>query len=202
MPDKDIYFNGVNGVTGEYIAAPLSLEELAHLIKTEPVDKAHADRMARTAANLRSASFGLPFGMEPSDIRQTGWAIVFHTDEAAAVKDALAPLIAHRRSQVGAEKTKVLQYCPNETWLTWLARHGATPGDVDPAQVPYYVLLVGDPSLIPYDFNYLLDVDYAVGRLSFDTPPPALLFTATHGVDFLNGHAQQYAAQGALLCQD
>jgi len=292
MNDKDIYFNGINGATGEYTTEPMNFDELAQLIKGEPVDKDHIDRMEQSSSNLRRDSFGMPFGTDPSDVKQAGWAVVFHAEESTAVKDALAPLIEHRRTQIGEAKTKELQYRPGETWLQWLDRYGATPGDVNPTSVPYYVLIVGAPSRMPYEFNYLMDVDYAVGRLSFDTPdeyrryvesvieyetstnvpngktavlfgtkhpldratqlsceqlvqplageaegtsiieqvdfakccfiaqeatkanlnevfcpspgtkPPAMLFTATHGIEFKKGEPNQLGTQGALLCQD
>jgi hypothetical protein len=67
-------------------------------------------------------------------------------------------------------KPQVLEYRPGEAWKDWLKRHGAYPGSVTPTKIPYYVLLVSDPTAIPFEFQYLLGVEYAVGRLAFDRP--------------------------------
>ncbi|MCP4658834.1 MAG: hypothetical protein GY856_25770, partial [bacterium] len=55
-----------------------------------------------------------------------------------------------------------------EDWREWLARQGVGAGDVQPAKVPYYLLLIGEPARISYDFERLLGLEYAVGRLSFE----------------------------------
>ena len=36
--------------------------------------------------------------------------------------------------------------------------------------MPLYVLLIGSPEEIPFEFQYLLDLYWSVGRLHFDTP--------------------------------
>jgi hypothetical protein len=112
---------------------------------------------------------GIPFDIDREDVRQAGWAIVFHADEDQAVKDALAPLIEHRREQIGDHNiVKVLEYRDGDQVVPWLARHKVKFGPVEPERAPYYLLLVGGPERIPFAFSQLLSVIYAVGRLSFE----------------------------------
>jgi hypothetical protein len=170
MAEETVWINGINGATGELLVPPATQADIAALVKGEAGDPALVRWLRQIWDTLAQPFMGLPMDVDPADVSQAGWAIVFHEDEAAAVRDALSPLVAHRRAQLGPEKVQVLEYHADDTWRTWLARHGVAAGTVDPARVPYYVLLVGEPSRIPYRFQHLLDVEYAVGRLSFDTP--------------------------------
>src|SRR5215211_2251444 len=167
MADDLIYTNGINGLTGEYLVPPLPPAEMAQRARQAPVDPEVALWMKQALDNLRERHFGLPFNIDPAKVAEAGWAIVFAKDAGAEVERELEPLIEHRRRQIG-DKVKVLDYFPDETWHEWLARHRVGPGNIDPSKVPYYVLLIGRPSAIPFSFQYLLDVEYAVGRLHFD----------------------------------
>lgn len=63
-----------------------------------------------------------------------------------------------------------------QTAAQWLAAHGVAQGPVDPRRgVPYYLMLAGRPgpifagdrAYIPYEFQYQLDIFWAVGRVCF-----------------------------------
>src|SRR5512135_1155605 len=168
MPNNLIYTNGVNGLTGEYLVPPLEPSQLAAWATEPPEDPRLARAVEQVWEAINQPTWGVPFDVDPEKVTEAGWAIAFGSDEADAVKNALAPLIEHRRRRAGDDRVKVLDYRPGEQWPEWLHRHGTAPGNIDLRKVPYYVLLVGSPSRIPFSFQYLLDVEYAVGRLHFD----------------------------------
>jgi hypothetical protein len=114
-------------------------------------------------------------GVDPKKLVASGWGIIFPFDDqekVPVVKEALGELLEHRKNEAGEryhEYTGPDAYRPNESKSAFLARHGMGSGPVDPDKVPYYLLIVGDPTTIPYRFQYQLEVQYAVGRIHFDT---------------------------------
>lgn len=89
------------------------------------------------------------------------------------MREALTPLLDHRKAQAGPRYRQFAGtdgYRPGESKSEFLTRHGHGPGPVNADCIQYYLLLVGDPEQIPYRFQYLLDVQFAVGRIAFDSP--------------------------------
>lgn len=280
-----LYFNGINGATGEYSFPPMTSEQFSAYLRGE----AAPDNLDELKFKARQSQecFGVKEGIDPKQLAETGWGIIFASDADPAIKEALSELLNLRQQQAG-DYFKVYEgrsgYWRGESKNKFLARHGAGPGPADPEKVPYYLLLIGSPDAIPYPFQYQLDVQYAVGRLAFATAEeyaryarsvvaaetgairlprqatffgvanpndqattlsaeqlilpladslrtakpdwtitaqvrdeaskaqlarllggdqtPALLFTASHGMEFPQDDPRQISHQGALLCQD
>lgn len=197
MPDTHdrIQFSGLTP-DGQYAWLESPPEALGrHLLQTldkrsgsdgTATDAAEAEALhARELENRRQGRephLGPRYGVDPTDLAQTGWGVVFPavkpgTEEARdldAIQEALAPLLRLRQAQAG-DRFRVLSgaqgYRPGQTKVDFLRRLGAVPsGAVDPRVLPYYLLLVGSPEAIPFEVQYQLDVQFAVGRVHFDLP--------------------------------
>ena len=165
MNDERMHFNGIDGATGDYLTPAMTPEELV-----EYLDPAAGELLAPREKRPT-------FGIDPQRLESSGWGVLFARDGDPAVREALEPLLAHRRAQVGTESTGRYRelrgedgYRPGESTSALMARLGLGPGAVDPAKTPYYLLLVGGPEEIPFEVQYGLDLSFAVGRVSFDTP--------------------------------
>ncbi|WP_235921969.1 hypothetical protein [Lentzea tibetensis] len=148
-------FNGIDAGTGGYLFPAQS-----------PADIARTAR--RSVLPRELAAWTASFVRDLDDLAQTGWGLVVPDGLDAAIIDALCPLLDLRAGQAGAHYRELVVR-PGEDKSTFLRRNGMGPGPADPRRVPYYLLIVGPPALVPYSFQYLLDVQYAVGRVDFDT---------------------------------
>jgi hypothetical protein len=176
-------FNGVDGATGEYVSPPMTPGQLVTLAfgprfrarPDEYVEATLRNKLRFFRDRAAEASFGPKEGVDPTHLADAGWGVVFAaTDRAKSdrIKEALGELLSLRAGQCGPRYREYLgvhAYRPRDRADEWLARLGAGPGPTDPDKVPYYILLVGDPDAIPFRFQYELDVQYAVGRIHFDT---------------------------------
>lgn len=167
-----ISFNGVNGTTGEYLFSDTSIEDVAKVFRGEKVDD-DAYQYAKHIDSQRSLEhFGVEGNVE-KDVALAGWAMVIAADIPSRdeILKALKPLLDYRKQQVQDGLFKQFVYSKETDALhtSWLARNGAAPGTVKPDRVPYYLMLIGSPEDIPFSFQYSLDVEYAVGRIYFET---------------------------------
>jgi DNA/RNA endonuclease G (NUC1) len=180
-------FNGINGRTGDYLMPAQTVEQLVAAARGEDVPEQLKSELAAKRRDATEGSFGIRFGHDASNIQEAGWGIIARENVSPAVLEALKPLIDLRKAQAGAKKEHYFRqftgpartgtsgqrlprgYRAGETKDEFLAYHGRGPGLADPEVVPYYLLIVGSPEEIPYSFQYQLDVQYAVGRLWFET---------------------------------
>jgi hypothetical protein len=114
--------------------------------------------------------------VDPNNLSEAGWGIIFPSKVDPAIREALQPLIDHRSLQVREPSLlKVFEgasgFQTGDTVRSWLSRFNVGFSIVDPALgVPLYLLIVASPEEIPFEFQYLLDTYWSVGRLHFDTP--------------------------------
>lgn len=95
-PNTDpLYFNGINGATGEYGFPPMTGEQFSACLLGE----AAPDNLAELQFKRQQSQecFGVKEGIDPKQLAETGWGIVFASDADPAIKEALSDLLNLRQ---------------------------------------------------------------------------------------------------------
>lgn len=163
-----IIANGINGTTKTYLTPPMSPAELLSYILDEKLPPDY-DRLQQKEFEKEEGHLGLVHGVDAKKLDSAGWGVIYAPGISPEIKEALSPLINLRRQQAGS-LFKEYPYQVGWPSRTFLIENNTGLGPADPEEMPYYLLIVGSPQEIPYNFQYELDVDRAVGRLYFDTP--------------------------------
>jgi len=156
------------GVVAESGATHPELDEssLKHIRPTPPTV------LARAGQPVLAVDSGVD---DPMDLTQTGWGVLFPSDADPAIKAALKPLLDLRKTQVNDERLFRIFDGPHgvrkgESAGTRAMSKGvrlSAPVNPD-SGVPFYLLMVGSPVQIPFEFQEQFDLQWAVGRLHFD----------------------------------
>lgn len=113
----------------------------------------------------------------PNDLSKTGWGVIFAPSADQQIREALAPLLKHRGIGNAGRDPRLFKSFEGDTGVlrddsaeSWLKRRGVRMDVVRPSLgVPFYLMIVGPPDEISFEFQYALDLYWAVGRIWFPT---------------------------------
>lgn len=177
IPDLHVA-HGIDLATGDPIAPPKTWAEMRECVLA--TYQGRQTELLRRAQTMQAADEDRPHRgqppaeVDPDDLASAGWGVVFATDLDPAVREALQPLLDHRKEQAG-DRFKVFdetkRLAPGQSVDDWLrAFHLPPHGPTDPDRVPYYLLVVGDPASVPFDRDFDFGSKFATGRLFFEDP--------------------------------
>lgn len=172
--DDLVLSNGIDFETGEPLLPPLPVKDVSTAAQGGDLADILGSNLQRRHEEISLRSLGVAEVDDQNNLNDCGWGVLFAQDlgdDLADIRKALGPLLTLRRQQAGLYREFVGNdaYEPSESAIQFAARHGQGPNLVDPEKMPFYILLVGSPRQIPFLFQYQLAVQFAVGRIFFDT---------------------------------
>ncbi|MGB7874347.1 MAG: C25 family cysteine peptidase [Anaerolineales bacterium] len=168
---RQYFFNGISP-DGNYLFEEYSVEQVFKLAQGEyeKITEADQKRIRYLSTTKEKAFYG--FDAPLNEISEAGWGVIAHESLSEEILHEIEKLRSHRKTH-GNISDKL---CPEIIKLTgipdyrkFLAERNVSPGFGNVEKLPYYLLIVGGPEVIPFRFQYELATEYAVGRIAFKT---------------------------------
>src|SRR5262249_34665937 len=137
MPDEpeELHALGVSATTGKPLSDLSDDAIQAAVAKPKPPGPEEAAHAARVEG-AGQQGFAVGEGLDGNALEDVGWGVIFAPEIDPKIKDALKPLIDHRK-ELGANPFVIYDqdgYRPGETAFDWLKRRGTRLDVVDPSQ--------------------------------------------------------------------
>ena len=178
-----IFPNGINPITKKLIAAPLEEEEFGMAAYRNYLSNApgifNLSQITSFSSNYNSkfttinSSFDTEsFSVRSPDLndpREVGWTFLVNSQDPriSDIIEILKPL-ARLRNMDNPELPLYYNGEQELDWFDWLQDNYYSL-ELKAKKVPQYILLVGDPKMIPFKFQSLLDANAFVGRIDFNS---------------------------------
>src|SRR5438067_1611246 len=122
MSTERMVFNGINGASGEYVLPPMTAQQVGEIAQGETLNEEHLRELKWWYQRATQAHFGPAEGLDPKNLAETGWGVIFAHGADPAIRDALGELLEHRRKQATQKQEHYYQeyvgpkaYRPGET---------------------------------------------------------------------------------------
>jgi hypothetical protein len=99
---QQLFFNGINGATGEYLLPPMAPAYVSKIAQGESLEKAHLLELKYWYERTTTQFLGPREGVDPKNLAQSGWGVIFAFEDKTrtpAIKEALKELLDLRDKQ-------------------------------------------------------------------------------------------------------
>lgn len=162
-------FNGIDP-EGNYLFEMSSVEQVFKLARSESEKIPDFDqkRIQYLSTNKEKAFYG--FDVSLHNISEAGWGVIVPAGLDEEILQEIEKLRVHRKNHNNISDKlcpEIIKLSGNSDYRSFLAQMNVSPGFGNVEKLPYYLLIVGGPELIPFRFQYELAAEYAVGRIAF-----------------------------------
>lgn len=164
MTDK-LYFHGLKE-NGEYAFRVKEILDSTTQLNFSRESRGLSKRYERVIELAVGQKLPIRDDRDPAMLAEAGWGLIIPEKPSKNYEDLLRPLLDKRREQAGA-LFKILKWRQGESAVAFMERYGSELPPVDPEKLPYFLLIAAGLEEIPLEFQYELDVQYSVGRVTF-----------------------------------